>query len=587
MKTLQKIIAILAFLVGAPTAFPQVPSAQVNDISIANYSGSLHAVPGATITVCTSTGSGLPCTPLATIYTNASGTVQAPNPFTADANGNYSFWAPPGNYFVSLTGTVPTWQSITYSIPAQLSTNNNFTGINTSGNFNGILTVDGTQYTTLASAFAACPTSGCTIDMRGNSNATALALGSFDPGNNGPPVIIYLGPFTYTVTTITMRTNLRIFGTGGTTLIEQSSTAPMFQGPPLSTDQPALNVDIEGMVLLGYGFTSCSSGASTGTGDGIYINANQSGALDGLWYSKFTDMTICDFGGIGVHLRGDSNSGYLGINQFDIFNDITVVRSLGGGSAVSIEGANFQISFSHCELDSNYLNSNIDTSATPNVFIGAGPGSGTSGYPYIINFVNGTTIEGAATLVQIDGASNVNFSGMHHEQAYGAYKITYGANGANVPTSGVVVENTSFNGNVGINGGSGYLFDITTTHANGISFANNIYLTSSTMPDNIGIVTSGAWVNQLNWTFEGLGSTPLIAYRETLGSCTLVSGACNLVFTVPYAISPYCTASENDTIAGATVFPLAVDATTTGVQAFSSSTGDGKVANIRCNNAQN
>jgi hypothetical protein len=139
MKILQKIIAILAFLIGAPTAFPQTPSARINDISIANYSGSLHSVPNATITVCTAAGSGLPCTPLATIYTNSSGTVTSPNPFQADANGNYGFWAPPGNYFVSLTGTVPTWQSITYTIPVQNYTNNTFSGTDVEASLNGIL----------------------------------------------------------------------------------------------------------------------------------------------------------------------------------------------------------------------------------------------------------------------------------------------------------------------------------------------------------------------------------------------------------------------------------------------------------------
>jgi hypothetical protein len=581
MKILQKIIAILAFLIGAPTSFPQTPSAQVNDISIANYSGSLHAVPGATITVCTSTGSGLPCTPLATIYTNSSGTVQAPNPFTADANGNYSFWAPPGNYFVSLTGTVPTWQSIVYSIPTQTYTNNKFTGTNTSGNFNGILTVDGTQYASLAAAFAACPSAGCIIDMRGNPNA--LALGNFDPGNEGPPVTILLGPYTYTATTITMRTNLRIYGTGGTEIIEQSSSAPLFQGPPLVTDQPALNVDIEGLLLVGYGYTSCAGGAGLGTGDAIYVNANQNGALDGIWYSKFADLTICQFGGIDIHLRGASNTGYLGINQFVSFYDVTAIRSLAGGNAVRLEGSNYQISFLHCELDGNYLNSSIDTNATPNIFIGAGPGSGTTGYPYIINFSNGPTSEGAATIAQIDGAANVVFDSMHHEQAYGVYKITYGANGANVTTTGVIVRNSSFNGNTGVNSGSGYLFDVTTAHASGIVFENNIYLTTNSLPDATGIITSGADVVQRNWNYEGLSTTPSVGYVQTVGSCTLVGGACTHTFNVPYATTPVFCVATGTTAANA----LYVTTTSAHVVINSSSGSDTQVVNVICNNVYN
>lgn len=60
---------------------------------------------GATITVCTSAGVGTPCTPLASIYTNQALTTTQSNPFTADSNGNYGFWAAPGTYFYSITGT--------------------------------------------------------------------------------------------------------------------------------------------------------------------------------------------------------------------------------------------------------------------------------------------------------------------------------------------------------------------------------------------------------------------------------------------------------------------------------------------------
>ncbi|HEV2222620.1 MAG TPA: hypothetical protein VGR84_06425 [Candidatus Acidoferrales bacterium] len=43
---------------------------------------------------------GEPCQPLATIYTDATLLTAASNPVLADINGNFSFWAAPGTYFV-------------------------------------------------------------------------------------------------------------------------------------------------------------------------------------------------------------------------------------------------------------------------------------------------------------------------------------------------------------------------------------------------------------------------------------------------------------------------------------------------------
>jgi hypothetical protein len=65
----------------------------------------LQAVPNATITVCSSVGGGIPCSPPVTIYSNAALTVVAPNPFTADANGNFVFYVAPNatGYIYSMT----------------------------------------------------------------------------------------------------------------------------------------------------------------------------------------------------------------------------------------------------------------------------------------------------------------------------------------------------------------------------------------------------------------------------------------------------------------------------------------------------
>jgi hypothetical protein len=62
-------------------------------------------IPGAQITVCTAVATGSPCFPKATIYTDPALSNISVNPLTADANGNFSFYAPAGTYVISETGT--------------------------------------------------------------------------------------------------------------------------------------------------------------------------------------------------------------------------------------------------------------------------------------------------------------------------------------------------------------------------------------------------------------------------------------------------------------------------------------------------
>jgi hypothetical protein len=62
-----------------------------------------HPVAGATIRVCQSGATGTPCAPLATIFTDATLTVPAANPFPSDGIGNYHFYAPAGRYQVQIS----------------------------------------------------------------------------------------------------------------------------------------------------------------------------------------------------------------------------------------------------------------------------------------------------------------------------------------------------------------------------------------------------------------------------------------------------------------------------------------------------
>ncbi|MGB0036507.1 MAG: glycosyl hydrolase family 28-related protein, partial [Candidatus Acidiferrales bacterium] len=63
-----------------------------------------HPVAGATVTVCQATATGTPCSPHAVIYTDATLSVPAANPFQTDGIGNYHFYAPAGRYMVQISG---------------------------------------------------------------------------------------------------------------------------------------------------------------------------------------------------------------------------------------------------------------------------------------------------------------------------------------------------------------------------------------------------------------------------------------------------------------------------------------------------
>lgn len=76
-------------------------------------------VAGATIRVCVQGSTGIPCTALATIYSDRGMVSPKINPFVADAQGNYSFYVPGGEYDIQISGTgiVTTTKTDTYIPP--------------------------------------------------------------------------------------------------------------------------------------------------------------------------------------------------------------------------------------------------------------------------------------------------------------------------------------------------------------------------------------------------------------------------------------------------------------------------------------
>ena len=359
-------------------------------------------------------------------------------------------------------GTLPKFSATASIVNSQITENN---GVVSVQNLANVLFADRFPGGVPA-AVAACPASGCIIyAVSPNVN---LNLGTIDPGYKA--ITIYLGPFTYTVKQITLRKGMKIIGMGasggvngsvtcsvaapcnGTALQSVGGNNPVFVIPQ-ANNQPSTNVHLSGFRVLGsVGNTSQ---------DGFFLDASST-QNSGLWNSVFEDINVQGFSGVGIHLRARAND-FLSTDQWLLFQNVTVLRNLGGGNALRLEGSVFELHFMNCQFDGQSIGDGT------NVYIGGVPGGGLSGFPVGIVF-QGMVSQSAATAVQLDGGINIRFNGSHHEQLWGGYLIT---NNNNIGTRGVSISDSYFAGNVGVNGGAGYDVNIPTTGAQGIVFAHN------------------------------------------------------------------------------------------------------------------
>ena len=101
MNKIAAVITLLGSLALLGAAAPSIHAQGSRKDDIV-FGPSGHPVAGATITVCQATATGTPCSPLATIYTDATLTTTAPNPFQGDGIGNYHFYAPAGRYTIQM-----------------------------------------------------------------------------------------------------------------------------------------------------------------------------------------------------------------------------------------------------------------------------------------------------------------------------------------------------------------------------------------------------------------------------------------------------------------------------------------------------
>ena len=158
-----------ALIVAAPPAHAQ--GSRKDDIA---FGATGRPIAGATVTVCSASATGVPCTPLATLYTDATLSVPSANPIQADGLGNYHFYATPGRYVVQISGpginayTMP--DTILPNDPTTPSFNSvTATSITLGGNLGvgGNATVTGTLS---AGTFAPSSISTGTLQVTGNAS---------------------------------------------------------------------------------------------------------------------------------------------------------------------------------------------------------------------------------------------------------------------------------------------------------------------------------------------------------------------------------------------------------------------------------
>ena len=174
-------------------------------------------IPNPTITVCTSAGAGVPCTPLVpTIYADAALTVAVSNPLPnctiifqagcADAVGNFSFYIAPGEYTYTISGSGTTLAGpFKISIPCVI--NNGIDSCGGTGTFAYVPDTSSSYTSHATPTFQMGGTSGnksTVFDFVLNQNVTAITFSVSNP----PPAN----------TTIFAQLNMCENGTGGFTV---------------------------------------------------------------------------------------------------------------------------------------------------------------------------------------------------------------------------------------------------------------------------------------------------------------------------------------------------------------------------------
>lgn len=237
---------------------------------------------GATVTVCTSSGSGLPCTPKASLCSSQTDTTcTSPNPITADSLGNYGFWVKPGTYIITITAA-------------------GFTGYSTT------LTLDTLTSPPISNAILYVSPTGNdanngTAPDAAHAKATVAAAITALPGNRGT-IFVSAGTFVTNATIVIPNKTSIVFtggrgdaGAGGT-VIQAGALFPA--GNPViqfGASSPSFGVQ-----LIGPGTIDCNNN----TGIGIQNDNAQE-----MSYARDIDIANCSGSALDIEGSGAQNSG--------------------------------------------------------------------------------------------------------------------------------------------------------------------------------------------------------------------------------------------------------------------------------------
>ena len=108
---MRKILPVLLLLLWCAPGLRAQSGARHDDVAFTNVGGAVYVLPHATIRVCTQAATGAPCSPTVSIYQDINLTQPLTDPFNADANGNFYFYALPGWYTIQISS--PTTVTIT------------------------------------------------------------------------------------------------------------------------------------------------------------------------------------------------------------------------------------------------------------------------------------------------------------------------------------------------------------------------------------------------------------------------------------------------------------------------------------------
>jgi hypothetical protein len=276
-------LVLTLLVVGAFAPHARAQGARKDDL-VLNAAG--QPLGGVNVAVCSATAtigtSTTPCSPLVNIYTDATLTTTAPNPFTTDGLGNYGFWAPPGTYQTQIYGLGATTTMKPVVLACVPASSCAFSQLN------NIIFVDGVTYPRTDAGFRAA------IAAAGANGQVVIPPGAtVGPINTATPIAVSVN-------------NLSIVGSGEGSSLTYSGTGNLFNisGAQFTADNFALvsttigssrasaslfNLQGSG-ALLGKLTHLYFSGDTANANNGRVFNADLSNTGTGEW--KLEDWVI-------------------------------------------------------------------------------------------------------------------------------------------------------------------------------------------------------------------------------------------------------------------------------------------------------